>query len=46
MTTPELRANVLERKVLDFLRANGTVTEGSAKADSAAGLQSSKEEGV
>jgi trigger factor len=43
---PELRANVLERKVLDFLRANGTVTEAPAKADSAAGLQSSKEEGV
>jgi FKBP-type peptidyl-prolyl cis-trans isomerase (trigger factor) len=43
---PEIRANVLERKVLDFLRAAGTVTEAPADGDAAAGLQSRKEEGV
>ena len=43
---PELRANVLERKVLDFLRSVGTVTEAPADAEPAAGLQSRKEEGV
>jgi trigger factor len=43
---PELRANVLERKVLDFLRSHSTVTEVPATGDSPAGLQSSKEEGV
>jgi trigger factor len=42
----EIRANVLERKVLGFLRSVGTVTEAPADGDAAAGLQSRKEEGV
>lgn len=42
---PEIRANILERKVLDFLRSAGTVTEAPADAEPAAGLQSRKEEG-
>jgi trigger factor len=42
---PELRANVLERKVLDFLKAHGTVTE--VKEDAAAGPGSARgEEGA
>jgi trigger factor len=42
---PELRANVLERKVLDFLRSHGKVTETAADGGAGAGLQSPAEEG-
>jgi trigger factor len=40
---PELRANVLERKVLDFLRSHGTITEG--REDGAAAAKARAEAG-
>jgi FKBP-type peptidyl-prolyl cis-trans isomerase (trigger factor) len=42
---PELRANVLERKVLDFLKAHGSVIEAAEEAQAKAGAQAGGEEG-
>ena len=42
---PELRANVLERKVLDFLKAHGTVTEAKEGAPAEHGAKAGGKEG-
>jgi trigger factor len=42
---PELRANVLERKVLDFLKAHGTVTEAKEDATAEHGAKAGGKEG-